>query len=41
MGMVHVAMFEAINGIANEFNPYYMGVVKPTVVTLSHKLGSV
>ena len=30
MGMVHVAMFEAINGIANEFNPYYMGVVKPS-----------
>ena len=25
MGMVHVAMFEAINGIADEFKPYYMG----------------
>ena len=23
-------MFEAINGIANEFKPYYMGVVKPS-----------
>ena len=26
MGMVHVAMFEAINGIADEFKPYYMGI---------------